>query len=88
MPPDPLQKARTHDAKKDSGLAIELQSHLSIDQQVGAIGATWLDLNLVVDGSAANQGFGARVRGATQSRADFLVEQGWQNAGVHAWFSL
>jgi type IV secretory pathway VirD2 relaxase len=77
VPPDLLQKARQHDVQKASGLAIELRSHLSIDQQVRAIGATWLDKQLVGDGSAlAGQGFGAQVRDAMRDRVDFLVTQG------------
>jgi hypothetical protein len=38
VPPGLLQKARPHDAQKFSGLAIELRPHLSIDQQLRAIG--------------------------------------------------
>jgi type IV secretory pathway VirD2 relaxase len=77
VPPDLLQKARQHDVQKASGLAIELRSHLSIDQQVRAIGATWLDKQLVGDASAlAGQGFGAQVRDAMRDRVDFLVERG------------
>lgn len=76
-PPDLLQKARQYDAQKSSGLAIELRSHLPIDQQVRAIGATWLDKQLVGDGSAlADQGFGAQVCDAMHDRVDFLAEQG------------
>ncbi len=77
VPPDLLQKARQHDAQKSSGLAIELRSHLPIDRQVRAIGATWLDKQLVSDGSAlAGQGFGAQVRDALRARVDFLATQG------------
>lgn len=77
VPPDLLQKARTHDVKKDTGLAIELRSHLSIDQQVRAIGATWLDRQLVGNGSiASGTGFGAEVRDAMRDRVDFLATQG------------
>lgn len=55
--PDFLQKARTLAAQRDTGLAIELRSHLPVDQQVRVIGATWLDKQLVGDGSAlAGQG--------------------------------
>lgn len=43
VPPDLLLKARTHDAQKNIGSVIELRSHLPVDQQVRAIGATWLD---------------------------------------------
>jgi type IV secretory pathway VirD2 relaxase len=77
VPPDLLQKARQHDGQKSSGLVIELRSQLPIDQQVRAIGATWLDKQLVGDGSAlAGRGFGAQVRDAMRDRVDFLVGQG------------
>jgi type IV secretory pathway VirD2 relaxase len=77
VPPDLLQKAGQHDAQKASGLTVELRSHLPIDQQVRAIGATWLDKQLVGDGSAlAGQGFGAQVRDAMRGRIDFLAEHG------------
>jgi type IV secretory pathway VirD2 relaxase len=77
VPPDLLQKARTHDTHKNLGMVIELRSHLPIDQQVRAIGATWLDKQLVGDGSALRgQGFGTQVRDAMRDRVSFLVEQG------------
>lgn len=77
VPPDLLQKARQHDAQRSSGLAIELRSHLPIDQQVRAIGATWLDKQLVGGHSAlAGQGFGAQVRDAMRDRVDFLAAHG------------
>ncbi len=77
VPPDLLQKARTYDVQKKFGLVVELRSHLSIDQQVRAIGATWLDRQLVGDGSIAScTGFGAEVRDAVRDRIDFLAKQG------------
>jgi hypothetical protein len=77
VPPDLIQKARQHDAQKASGLVIELRSHLPVDQQVRAIGATWLDKQLVGNGSAlVGQGFGAQVRDAMRDRVDFLATQG------------
>ena len=76
IPADLIQKAQQHDARNTAGRVIELRSHLPIEQQVRAIGATWLDRNLVVDSGIAVQGFGAQVRGAMQSRVDFLAEQG------------
>ena len=77
VPPDFQQRAQQHDAQKTPGLVVELRSHLPIDQQVRAIGATWLDRQLVGDGTGlASQGFGAQVRDAMHSRVDFLAEQG------------
>jgi type IV secretory pathway VirD2 relaxase len=77
VPPDFLQRTQQHYAQKATGLVIELRSHLPIDQQVRAMGATWLDKQLVGDGSGlTTQGFGAQVRDALHSRVDFLAEQG------------
>jgi hypothetical protein len=77
VPGDFLERAKTFDLQKSAGVAIELRSHLPLDQQVRAIGATWLDRKLVgVDEGLARQGFGAQVRVAMAERVDFLVEQG------------
>ncbi len=77
VPPDFLSRAQAHDAQKTVGITIELRSHLPIEQQVRAQGATWLDRQLVGEANdLAQQGFGAQVRDALQERTDFLVEQG------------
>jgi len=76
IPDDLMQRAQQHDAQKKGGWAVELRSHLPIEQQVRAVGATWLDRNLVADGRVASQGFGAQVRDAMRARVDFLAEQG------------
>jgi type IV secretory pathway VirD2 relaxase len=77
VPPDLLQRAKQHDAQKATGLVTELRSHLSISQQARAIGATWLDNQLLGNNtSLAAQGFSVHVRDAMHSRTDFLVEQG------------
>lgn len=77
VPPDFLSQAQAHDAQKTAGITVELRSHLSIEQQVGAQGATWLDHQMVGDARELSpRGFGAQVRGALQDRMGFLVEQG------------
>lgn len=80
VPADLLQKARQHDAQKVAGHSIELRSHLSVEQQIKAMGATWLDRGLVADGAKGlqptGQGFGAQVREAMDQRVDFLAGQG------------
>ena len=77
IPGDLQAQAQRHDAGKAPGQAIELRSHLSIEQQVRAMGSTWLDRQLLDDGKAlAPQGFGAQAREAMQQRVDFLAEQG------------
>ena len=77
VPADLPQQAQRHDLSKAQGQAIELRSHLPIEQQVRTLGATWLDRQLLDEGMAlAPQGFGAQVRGAMERRADYLAEQG------------
>lgn len=76
VPPDFLSRAQAHDAQKAAGVAALLRSHLSIEQQVRAQGATWLDHQMVGDARELSpKGFGAQVRDALQERIGFLVEQ-------------
>ncbi|MDN7179173.1 DUF3363 domain-containing protein [Caballeronia sp. SEWSISQ10-4 2] len=76
VPPDLLQKVQNHDALKATSLVIELRSQLPIEQQVRAIGVTWLDQQLVGDGGGlAAQGFGAKVSDDMPSRVDSLAER-------------
>ncbi len=77
VPRDLIQRAQQHDAQKGTGIALELRSHLPIDQQVCSLGMTWLDRQLVGDGKEiTSQGFGAHVRQAIHSRVDFLAGEG------------
>ncbi len=77
VPPDFLSRAQAHDAQKTAGVTIELRSHLSIEQQVRAQGATWLDHQMVGDTKELSpRGFGVQVHAALQQRVGFLVEQG------------
>lgn len=75
VPPDLVLRAHAHDAQRTGGITVELRSHLPIEQQVRAVGATWLDKQLVTEGKALGaQGFGDQVREAMGGRVDFLVE--------------
>lgn len=89
VPPDFLSRAQAHDAQKTAGVTIELRSHLSIEQQVRAQGATWLDHQMV--GEARDlppKGFGAQVHDALQDRMGFLVEQGLaERRGSHVFLA-
>ncbi len=77
VPPDFLSRTQAHDAQRAADGIIELRSHLPIEQQVRAQGATWLDHQMVGNTKYLSpQGFGAQVRGALQDRMGFLVEQG------------
>ncbi|MDA7417104.1 DUF3363 domain-containing protein [Xenophilus arseniciresistens] len=77
IPGDLLAKAQQHDARGAAGPVIEQRSHLPIEQQVRAMGTTWLDRQLVDSGRAlAPQGFGSQAREAMDRRVEFLCEQG------------
>jgi len=78
VPPDLLQRVRQQGAQKDAGHAVELRSHLPLEQQIHAVGSTWLDRALVVSGlpQLVAQGFGAQVQAAMSQRVDFLEEEG------------
>ena len=76
IPGDLPEQGRQYDALHRRGALVELRSHLSIEGQVGAIGATWLDRQLVDrDAAIADTGFGADVRAAVEKRAEFLVAE-------------
>jgi type IV secretory pathway VirD2 relaxase len=66
------------DAQGRRRVALAVRSDLSIDNQVTASGATWLDRQAVArDPVALGQaGFGAEVRDAMERRAERLIEQG------------
>ena len=60
------------------GPKVVLESTLPLDRQTRALGATWLDAQLVAGTSRemAMRGFGAEVRSALAVRTEFLIEQG------------
>jgi type IV secretory pathway VirD2 relaxase len=78
VPPDLIERGRDYDAKRTQSALVDLRSELSITQQVRAIGATWLDRQLVGRPEAlASKGFGAEVEQTLAEREMFLVEQGF-----------
>ena len=76
VPADLVERGRAYDAQRSQGVRIDIHTEMPIQQQVRAIGATWLDRQLVshVD-SFASTGFGADVKAALHQRKMFLVEQ-------------
>jgi hypothetical protein len=77
VPGDLPKRGRRYDAERSDGALVELRSHLAIQQQVRAIGATWLDRQLLCGSESPSvQGFGAQVKKALRDREVFLVEQG------------
>jgi type IV secretory pathway VirD2 relaxase len=73
-----VELRRFEDAKGRQRIALAVRSDLSLDQQVTAEGATWLDRRLVAREPAelSRAGFGAEVRAALDRRIDTLAEQG------------
>jgi hypothetical protein len=77
IPSDYLVRARDYDKSQRGELLVDVRSALPIERQVRAVGASWLDQQLVAGGTGiAAQGFGAEVRHALRERSDFLVGQG------------
>jgi len=76
--PDNLpEQGREYDTRRLGAISVEVRSHLPIERQARAMGATWLDQRLL-DPAAdiADRGFGGEVRQALGKRADHLMEQG------------
>jgi type IV secretory pathway VirD2 relaxase len=76
--PGAIVESRLYDdARGRKQLSLAARSDLSIEQQVTASGATWLDRRLLDSQAiAANSGFGAEVSAAMEKRAEFLVSEG------------
>lgn len=82
-----VELRRFDDAKGQRRVAMAVRSDFTIEQQVTATGATWLDRQAIAREPAAlgGGGFGAEVREALGRRAEHLIEQGLaerQNRGV------
>ena len=78
IPPNLVARGLDYDRRRSGGMSLHLRCHLSIERQVRAIGATWLDQQLVEGrrpGLAV--GFAASVESALKSREDFLLEKGF-----------
>jgi type IV secretory pathway VirD2 relaxase len=82
IPSDLVARGHVYDRQRTGGVDVQLHSHLPIDKQVTALGATWLDRMLVSgDAASANLGFGADVKEALRKRVDFLVEHDFVQRG-------
>ncbi len=76
--PGAIVEARSYeDAKGRKRLSLATRSDLSIEAQVTASGATWIDRRLLArEATTSGGGFGAEVRNAMDRRADHLAEEG------------
>ena len=78
VPEDLVERGRTHDARRLGEASVQLRSHLPIHRQVTALGATWLDEQLVNGRSLrSSNGFAGDVMRAVAARKEFLVENGF-----------
>ncbi len=78
VPSDLAQQGERYDRARHGNVSVDLRSHLSVDQQVRTVGATWLDHQLI-DGARPEKGspgFAGETYHAMRERAKFLVEQG------------
>ncbi|MGH6821888.1 MAG: relaxase/mobilization nuclease domain-containing protein [Methylocella sp.] len=77
-PAGAIVEARSYDdANGRHRLSLATRSDLSIEAQVTASGATWLDRQLLAKAPPLSGGaFGAEVREALEARVDHLVEDG------------
>ena len=65
------------DAKGRARLALAVRSDLTLDEQIGARGATWIDRQLLgCESTLGHAGFGAETRAAMAARAEHLVHEG------------
>ncbi|WP_456798946.1 relaxase/mobilization nuclease domain-containing protein [Bradyrhizobium sp. USDA 4473] len=78
VPGSIVELRKFDDARGQRRVALAVRSDLSIEAQVTASGATWLDRQAIArDPVALGQaGFGAEVREAMERRAEQLLEQG------------
>jgi type IV secretory pathway VirD2 relaxase len=74
---DRVKEYEQHQAKRAPVLVDKL-SNLTLEQQVGTDGATWLDRELVSESreTTSNSGFGREMREAMKRRQQWLIEQG------------
>lgn len=77
-PAGAIVEARAYDdANGRRRLSLATRSDLSIEAQVTASGATWIDRQLLAkDPPLSGGGFGAEVREAMETRVDHLTEEG------------
>jgi type IV secretory pathway VirD2 relaxase len=75
--PGAIVEARTYqDHRGYDRLSLAVRSDLTLQEQVAAPGATWLDRQLLVRDAVTGSGFGAEVRDAVDRRIEQLVAVG------------
>lgn len=78
--PDHLDRVTEYERgqAKTAPVIVEKLSHLTLDQQVGSDGATWLDRELIADTfePTRDSGFGREVKEARERRRQWLISEG------------
>lgn len=78
--PDHLDRVTEYERgrAKAAPVIVEKLSHLTLDQQVGSDGATWLDRELIADTfePTRDSGFGREVKEARERRRQWLISEG------------
>ncbi|HLG90082.1 MAG TPA: DUF3363 domain-containing protein [Alphaproteobacteria bacterium] len=84
-PAGAIVEARSYDDSNGRRrLSLATRSDLSIEAQVTASGATWLDRQLLAkDAPLSGGGFGAQVRRAMDARVDHLAQEGLAHRQGH-----
>ena len=75
VPQNFADRAVAHDARRSGRLDIQVRSWLSLDEQTGHAGLTWLDMN-------AEHKLGDQLEGAWRGRLAFLEQKGWLGTGA------
>ncbi|WKA26194.1 relaxase/mobilization nuclease domain-containing protein [Bradyrhizobium roseum] len=76
--PGAIVEARSYeDARGAERLSLATRSDLSVEAQITAPGATWIDRQLLArDSIVASGGFGSELREAMERRVDYLAGEG------------
>jgi hypothetical protein len=79
VPTDLIERGRAYHRARIGDVRVQVQAHMPVEKQIRAVGATWLDRQLIEGPTTpfGSSGFGAIVREALQARRDFLVEHGF-----------
>jgi type IV secretory pathway VirD2 relaxase len=76
VPADVIERGQAYDQAQLKHPIVTLRTTLSVQKQSRAIGATWLDEQLVRGEKQGAVGFGHDVRTAVGERETFLIEEG------------
>ncbi|MEJ1962242.1 MAG: relaxase/mobilization nuclease and DUF3363 domain-containing protein [Gammaproteobacteria bacterium] len=78
VPADLVGRGQAYDVQRANGALVDVHSYVPIERQTRAIGATWLDRQLIHGAEDfSTKGFGAAARQALDERKAFLVEHGF-----------